>query len=132
MGTLTAVHEEIKTALIAAGVDADYGPRTDTTVRGVTIWPTAGLEVYDRACGSPSARADRVQVTCYGPTILDSLAVAAKVRHALRGRALTASGASGGRLREDGFSGVEPTAETDADPQRVSYPLAFTIITKGI
>ena len=44
MGTVTAVHSEVRALLVAAGVDADFGPRTDTEARSVTIWPTPGVE----------------------------------------------------------------------------------------
>ena len=131
MGTVTAVHSEVRALLVAAGIDADFGPRTDTEARSVTIWPTAGVERYTRISGAPSDRADRVDLLCTGPTVLDALAVCAKVRAALAGRRLTAAGGRGGTLAEDSYT-TAPLSDVGADPQRVSYPLSFVIITKGI
>lgn len=131
MGTLTAVHEEIRALLTAAGVDAAYGPREVSAGHTVTLWPTAGTERYARISGAPSDRADRVDLLCTGLTALDALALCAKVRAVLAGRRLTAAGGRGGILTEDSYA-TAPLSDVGADPQRVSYPLSFIIITKGI
>lgn len=131
MGTVTAVHSEVRALLVAAGVDVDFGPRADTEARSVTIWPTAGVEQYARFSGAPSGRADRVDLLCTGPTVLDALAMCAKVRAVLAGRRLAAAGGRGGILAEDSYT-TAPLSDVGADPQRVSYPLSFVIITKDI
>ena len=132
MGALTAVHEEIRALLVAAGLDADYAPRPPVDGQGVAIWPTPGIENYTRQAGGPHARVDRVQLTCAGPTILDTLACASKVRAALAGKRLTAAGANGGTLTETGWEGTQPAVESDAAPVRYSLPIWFQIITKGL
>ena len=131
MGTVTAVHLEIRDLLTTAGINADFGPRTDTEARSVTIWPTAGVERYTRISGAPSDRADRIDLLCTGPTVLDALAMCAKVRAVLAGRRLAAAGSRGGTLAEDSYT-TAPLSDVGADPQRVSCPLSFVIITKGI
>ena len=131
MGTVTAVHTEVKALLVAAGLDADFGPRSSAGPRSVTIWPTPGVERYTRISGAPSDRADRVDLLCTGPTVPDALAMCAKVRAVLAGRRLTAAGSRGGTLTEDSYT-TAPLSDVGADPQRVSYPLSFVIITKGI
>ena len=128
MATLTTVHDEALTLLKAAGLNADYGPRTTLTGQAVTLWPTAGTDRYTRAGGGRSGRNDVLTLTCSGPTIRDALAVAGKVRRALGGVRLP----SGALLREDSFQAVEPLTEPAADPQRVSTQLTFVWTAKGL
>lgn len=131
MGTLTALHAELLTLLTGAGIDAGFGPRRDAPAVNVTIWPTPGIERYLRSCGGPTDRADLAQFDCTGRTVLEALGQVDKVRAALAGKRLTAAGTGGGLLVEDSFA-ERGLTDVSADPTRVSYPLSFVIITKGI
>lgn len=138
MGTLTAVHAEIR-ALIAAVVPVVDGTTTKlpTTPAGsvaqcVIVTGTPGVENYTRSCGGPDRRIDQVQVTCVAAKESDCFAVVGKVRAALAGRRLVASGRNGGRLVEEPILGLVPAPDVATDPRRWSVPLIFTIVTKGI
>ena len=132
--SVTVVHEEIRAALVAAGVTAVYGPAPSLPVRddgmvgqAAVLWPSPGRVQQTRSSGRMSGREDRVQVTCVGATVLDCLAAVSKVRAALVGVRLP----SGGLLIEDPVS-MQPTTEPNTDPVRVSVPLMFTCVTKGV
>ena len=132
--SVTVVHEEIRAALVAAGVAATYGPapylptRDDGMVgQAAVLWPTPGRVQQTRSSGRMSGREDRVQITCVGATVLDCLAAVSKVRAALVGVRLP----SGGLLIEDPIA-MQPTTEPNTDPVRVSVPLMFTCVTKGV
>lgn len=132
--SVTVVHEEIRAALVAAGVTAVYGPAPSLPVRddgmvgqAAVLWPSPGRVQQTRSSGRMSGREDRVQVTCVGATVLDCLAAVSKVRAALVGVRLP----SGGLLIEDPIA-MQPTTEPNTDPVRVSVPLMFTCVTKGV
>lgn len=131
--SVTVVHEEIRAALVAAGVTAVYGPAPSLPVRddgmvgqAAVLWPTPGRVQQTCSSGRMSGREDRVQVTCVGATVLDCLAAVSRVRAALVGVRLP----SGGLLIEDPIA-MQPTTEPSTDPVRVSVPLMFTCVTKG-
>lgn len=132
--SVTVVHEEIRAALVAAGVTAVYGPAPSPPVRddgmvgqAAVLWPSPGRVQQTRSSGRMSGREDRVQITCVGATVLDCLAAVSKVRAALVGVRLP----SGGLLIEDPIA-MQPTTEPNTDPVRVSVPLMFTCVTKGV
>ena len=129
--TVTAVHGEIKAALVAAGVYVVDGPADDLpSVGGVVgqaavLWPSPGFHNYTRVSGSSSGRVDRVLVTCVGATPFDALAVADAVESALGGLRLI----GGDVLRQT--LATQPSPEPNADPRRVSLAVEYTTITKG-
>lgn len=131
--TSAASHELIKATLIAAGIDAEYGPRkvipvgTDGKVKqAAVLYPTAPLHQYPRTSGGSSGREDTVTVVCVGPTVLDALNVADEVEQAIGGMRLPGKG---GTLRQT--VSTNPAPEPNADPVRVSMSVEYSTITKG-
>ena len=134
MMTTTALHAAIKAALTDAGVAAVDGPADDLpagadglVAQAAVLWPAAGLHRYTRMEGTKSGRVDRVLITCVGATNNDALAVADKVEAAIGGLVVSAKGSP---LRQLDL-GLEPVAEPNADPVRVSLPVVYATITKG-
>ena len=129
--TVTAVHGEIKAALVAAGVYVVDGPADDLpSVDGVVgqaavLWPSPGFHTYTRVSGSSSGRVDRVLIACVGATTFDALAVADAVEAAVGGLRL-----SGGDVLRQTLA-TQPSPEPNADPRRVSLAVEYATITKG-
>lgn len=125
-------HLAIKAALVTAGLDADFGPRSDLPTEGgrvaqaVVIYPTAPLHQHRRSSGGSSGRETTLTAVCVGPTVLDALNVADEVEAAIGGMRLPGKG---GVLRQ--ILATTPAPEPNADPVRVSLSLEYTTVTKG-
>ena len=134
MSTLTAWHNEVRNVLNAA-LPTQFGPAEDLPTDGgkvaqcCVLWPTTGT-TQARSNGVVHQRNDSVIAVFVGPTVLDALAAVGKGRKALEGSRLVASGPGGGRVREGGFTGAQPTPEPGTDPVRVSLSIQFDAITK--
>ena len=128
----TEVAELIKAALVAAGIDADYGPRPDLPTEGglvaqaAVLYPSSPLNRYTRSVGTSSGREDGVTVVCVGATVLDALNVAHEVEQAIGGMRVSDKG---GTLRQ--AVATAPAPEPNADPVRVSLAVEYTVVTKG-
>ena len=131
------LHLEVRQVLRDAGLWCDFEPIHDAprqadgrVAQFVSLAPAASTPTYGRATGLASGHTGSVQVRAVGPTVLDCLAVADKIRAALDGRRLANAGPGGGRLQQEGFTGVPPTVEPGTDPVRVSLPITYQVITK--
>lgn len=135
MASLTAWHNEVRDTLNSA-LPTFYGPADQLPTNGgrvaqcCVLWPTAGT-LQTRSSGGAHQRTDSVVAVFVGTTVLDALAAVGKGRKALEGSRLVASGPGGGRVREGGFTGAQPTPEPGMDPVRVSLSIQFDAITKG-
>lgn len=134
MASLTAWHNEVRQTLNAA-LPTQFGPADTLPTEGGSVaqccvlWPTTGTEQY-RFNGVVHQRSDSVIAVFVGATVLDALAAVGKGRKALEGSRLVASGKGGGRVREGGFTGAQPTPEPGTDPVRVSLSIQFDAVTK--
>ncbi|GGL27660.1 hypothetical protein H9L10_03540 [Phycicoccus endophyticus] len=130
--TPDAVHELIKDTLLAAGVDADYGPRPTLPVedglvaQAAVLYPAAPFHRYSRSAGTASGREDTLTIVCVGATVLDALNVAHEVEQAIGGMRVTSKG---GTLRQT--VATAPAPEPNTDPVRVSMAVEYTTVTKG-
>lgn len=152
MASLTAWHNEVKAILTAAFDPAltypvdpsnptasravQFGPADTLPTNGgrvvqcCVLWPSTGT-LQSRNGAPVHQRTDSVTAVFVGATVLDALAAVGKGRKALEGARLTASGKGGGRVREGGFTGAQPTPEPGTDPVRVSLSIQFDAVTKG-
>ena len=132
MTTTTAIHALIKSALVAAGVNAVDGPANDLPTDGgliaqaAVLWPFPRAYAYTRSNGTSSGGTDRVVIHCVGATVRDALAVADKVEAAIGGMVTSDKG---GTLRQT--AATQPAPEPNADPVRVSLAVEYTTVTKG-
>lgn len=113
---------------------AQMGPASSLPTQGgkvaqsAVLWPTAGTMRHRANAGQGADRVETFTVICLGPSALDALAAADKVRAALTGLVLR-PGAS--PMRETGVP-TSPAAEPNTDPVRVSLSLQFTTISKEL
>ena len=134
MASLTAWHTEVQRTLDAA-LPTQFGPadtlplEEGSVAQCCVLWPTTGTE-QSRNGAPVHQRTDSVIAVFVGATVLDALAAVGKGRRALEGARLTASGRGGGRVREGGFTGAQPTPEPGTDPVRVSLSVQFDAISK--
>lgn len=134
MASLTAWHNEVRDTLNTA-LPTFFGPADTLPANGgrvvqcCVLWPTAGTE-QSRNGAPVHQRTDSVIAVFVGATVLDALAAVGKGRKALEGSRLTTSGTGGGRVREGGFTGAQPTPEPGTDPVRVSLSIQFDAISK--